>query len=111
MLPGETDDQPFNGLRKIYQTVTRASGAPNEQINRYRYGLFGILNNLLAPVEAIRGYVVTQMSLAGGGVGGKSLRRQGVVGAPHAALGRRFSVLLDRHVNLLKSYRPLVGCR
>jgi hypothetical protein len=59
---------------------------------------FGLVfQHLPATVKTVGADVVTQMRFAGGGLYSDTWHRQTIVGAVHAALGRRFLVLLDGH--------------
>jgi hypothetical protein len=60
------------------------------------------LDNLLAAIEAVRADVMTQVQFACSRFHRQRRIRQEIVRPVHAALGRRFFVLLDCHDLLLK---------
>jgi hypothetical protein len=59
------------------------------------------LQNFATTIEASGADVVTQVGFTRGGLNGDTGHAQSVVRAVHAALGRRFFVLLDGHDRLL----------
>jgi len=63
----------------------------------FRSGLSLGFDDLAAAVEAVGADVVTQMRFASGGLHCGARCGEGIVRTMHAALGRRFLVLLNGH--------------
>ena len=81
-----------NGIRALYQLATTREEAPAS--------LFAFAtHNLLAPIVTVGADVMAQMHFTRGGLQRHRRSRQRVVRTMHAALGRRFFVLLNSHEN------------
>jgi hypothetical protein len=61
-----------------------------------------LVDDLSTPIEAIRAYMVSQVGLSGRRIYRERFGFERIVCATHAALGRRFPILLNRHVEFLK---------
>jgi hypothetical protein len=88
------------GLRlDSFNDPSHASAAGPEVACHSGFGL--VLEHLTATVKAVGADVVPQVDLASGGLHCDTGHVQGIVRTVHAALGRRFFVLLDGHDGLL----------
>jgi hypothetical protein len=101
-IHSKPDHDAVNPDEKRESDKTKARRMSAGLVKRGQSGFRLGLENLATPVKTIGADVMAQMRLARGGLDSDARHGQGVVRTVHAALGRRFFVLLNGHGPLLK---------